>query len=278
MDTGFLIFSYIDEGVGKVIIMLHGNPTWSFYYRNLVLLLKENYRIVVPDHIGCGLSDKPQDYQYLLKNHIKNIEILLKQLEIETFSLVMHDWGGAIGMGLARNHPNHVESLVIMNTAAFRSNKIPLRIQLCRIPVLGDLLVRGLNGFARNAVTMAVKNKMNRETMEGFLAPYDSWRNRIGILRFIQDIPLAPNHPSYDTLTDIENSLKQFSKTPIMLLWGGKDFCFTRHFYDQWLKRFPHAESKYFPQGGHYLLEDEYEAIGPLLKNFFKKNLGQPLS
>jgi haloalkane dehalogenase len=264
--------SYIDEGEGPAIVMLHGNPTWSFYYRNLAKLFSEKYRVIVPDHMGCGLSDKPQKYPYLLKTHIDNIDKLLTDLGIERFSLVVHDWGGAIGMGLAARRHERIESFVVMNTAAFRSQSIPLRIRVCRIPVLGDILVRGFNAFAGGATFMAVTKKMKPEVARSYTAPYDSWANRVAVLRFVQDIPLASGDASWDTLVEIEKSLDLFKQIPMLILWGGKDFCFTRYFYDEWLHRFPEADSHYFPMAGHYVLEDAFEETVPLITSFFEKH------
>ncbi len=265
--------SYVDQGQGKVIVMLHGNPTWSFYYRNLVKLLQKNYRIIVPDHMGCGLSDKPQDYPYILKTHIDNLEGLLAQCKVEKFSLVVHDWGGAIGMGLAVRHPERLESFVVLNTAAFRSPRIPLRINMCRIPVLGDIIVRGFNGFARAALSMAVVHRMAPDVARTYLKPYDSWAHRVAILRFVQDIPLSPRDGSWQTLVNIENKLVQLLNTPMLILWGGRDFCFNEEFYKEWLQRFPEAEKHFFPNAGHYVLEDAFEEIAPLVTAFFKKSL-----
>ena len=263
--------SFLDQGQGKVVVMLHGNPTWSFYYRNLVNELQRNYRVIVPDHLGCGYSDKPQDYPYTLKNHIDNLEELLSELDVKKISLVIHDWGGAIGMGLAVRRPEMIESIVVLNTAAFRSQRIPLRISICRIPILGDIIVRGFNGFARPALSMAVAHKMAPAVARGYLEPYDSWAHRIAILRFVQDIPLSPKDASWQTLVEIENGLIQFVKTPILIIWGGKDFCFNRHFYDEWLQRFPDAESHFLPEAGHYVLEDAFDTIAPLITTFFQK-------
>jgi len=225
--------------------------------------------------MGCGFSDKPQDYPYTLKTHIDNLESLLSELDIKRFSLVVHDWGGAIGMGMAVRNPERLESAVILNTAAFRSSKIPLRISVCRLPVLGALLVRGFNGFAKGALTMAVARKMAPEVARGYLEPYDSWANRIAILRFVQDIPLTPQDGSWQTLVEIENGLKQLKNIPMMLLWGGRDFCFTSHFFEEWRKRFPGAEYHFYPEAGHYVLEDSFAAIAPRITSFFQKNLGR---
>lgn len=265
--------SFLDQGQGRVIVMLHGNPTWSFLYRNLAILLQDTYRVIVPDHMGCGFSDKPQDYSYTLKTHIDNLETLLADLDIEKFSLVVHDWGGAIGMGLAVRNPERVESVVVMNTAAFPSQRIPLRIRMCRVPLLGDLIVRGFNGFARGALTMAVVNKMTPTVARGYLEPYDSWAHRIALLRFVQDIPLTPKDASWKSLTEIDQGLKLLQDIPMLILWGGRDFCFTRHFYNEWLQRFPGAESHFFPDAGHYVLEDAFNAMAPRLTTFFQKNI-----
>lgn len=260
--------SCLVEGDGRAVVFVHGNPSWSYLYRNIILGLKGSYRCIAPDHLGCGLSDKPQDYPYRLRNHVANLEAVLEQLGVEKCILVMHDWGGAIGMGWATRNPDKVDGMVVMNTAAFRSRLIPFRIALCRWPVLGPFLVRGLNGFARAAVHMAVAGKMSPDVAAGFLHPYDSWHNRVAILRFVQDIPLREDHPSWNDLVDIEHKLKLLAHKPMMLCWGGKDFCFNDHFFNEWQQRFPRAEAHYFSSAGHYLLEDAFDSIYPLISNF----------
>lgn len=270
LDGGRL--HYIDEGAGPVIVMVHGNPTWSYYFRHLVPLLKEKYRVIALDHIGCGLSDKPQDYPYCLAQHIANLESLLSHLHIERFSLVVHDWGGAIGIGCAVNHSSNIEKIVVMNTAAFRSHRIPWRIQVCRLPVVGEIIVRLFNGFARPASFMAVNKLMARNVARAYLAPYNSWRNRVAIYNFVRDIPLDPQHRSYATLVEIEKRLAILRDlaVPMLIVWGGGDFCFDEHFFQEWAARFPDAEKHYFPDGGHYILEDKLLDIQPIIKSFFR--------
>ncbi|MFC1523788.1 alpha/beta fold hydrolase [Thermodesulfobacteriota bacterium] len=265
--------SYIDEGQGPVMVMVHGNPTWSFYYRNLIRHLQATYRVIAVDHIGCGMSDKPQNYPYTLENHITNLETLLEKLAIDKCTLVMHDWGGAISMGYAVRNPEKIQSFVIFNTAAFRSQRIPFRISICRWPLLGPLLVRGFNAFARTALFMAVTKSLTRDEERGYLSPYDTWDNRIAILRFVQDIPLSEHHASWKTLVAIEEGLARFSQTPMLILWGGRDFCFTRHFYDEWRRRFPQAEGIFFTDAGHYVLEDAFPQIVPILDGFLARHL-----
>ena len=264
--------SYIDQGRGRVVVMVHGNPTWSFYYRNLAGLLKASFRVIVPDHIGCGYSSKPQDYPYRLKDHIYNLEQLIDSLGVDRVSLVMHDWGGAIGMGFAGRRPEMIESLVVFNTAAFCSNRIPWRIKICRTPLLGPLMIRGVNLFARAAIRMAVNRPLSPEIVRGYLAPYDSWQNRIATLRFVQDIPLSEKDRSWETLKEVEAGLDLFTETPMLILWGGKDFCFNDHFYNEWRRRFPNARAEYFPEAGHYVLEDAFDEIGPMVLNFLSES------
>jgi haloalkane dehalogenase len=262
---------YIDEGQGPVIVAIHGNPTWSFYYRKVINHLRKYFRVIALDHIGCGLSDKPQKYSYTLNRHIENLTELLNSLHIQKCSLMVHDWGGAIGMGYAVRHPENIEKIVVLNTAAFRSQRIPFRIAVCRWPLVGEFLVRGLNGFAWPATFMAVSRPLDRLTKRHYLLPYDSWHNRIAIHRFVQDIPLDTSHPSYPVLLEVEKGLDFLRelKIPLLLLWGGKDFCFTREFFEEWKKRFPDAEAHMFDNLGHYVLEDGYEVIEPYLNSFF---------
>ena len=264
---------YIDEGSGPVIVMVHGNPTWSYYFRHLIDLLRADHRVIALDHIGCGLSDKPQQYNYCLAQHIENLEKLLTHLHIDHFSLVLHDWGGAIGMGCAVNKSDSIDKIIVMNTAAFRSPRIPLRIRLCRLPVVGEILVRRFNGFAWPAQFMAVKKKMAAPVVKAYLAPYNSWQNRVAVYNFVRDIPLAPTHRSYATLLDIENKLPLLrdKAIPLLLVWGGGDFCFNDHFFAEWRQRFPAAEPHYFQDGGHYILEDKRAEILPLAQSFFRR-------
>lgn len=269
--------AYLDQGQGAPVVMVHGNPSWSYLYRNLVAHLQDRYRCIVPDHLGCGFSDKPQDTPYRLANHLENLERLLDQLAIERCVLVVHDWGGAIGMGWAGKHADRVAGVVVLNTAAFRSTRLPLRIAVCRWPILGEVLVRGLNGFAGAAIFMAVVKRMRPEVARSFLAPYDNWRNRIAVHRFVQDIPMEPNHPSWSTLVAIEEGLRHLQQVPMLLCWGGQDFCFNDWFYHQWQRRFPQAEAHYYKEAGHYVLEDALEEIAPLVDRFLEQTLGGSL-
>ena len=167
LESGYSL-SYLDEGKEDTLptIFLHGNPTWSFYYRKAVLAWRELGRCIVPDHLGCGLSDKPgsKEFSYQLKDHANNIRNLVNSLHIENFNLVMHDWGGAIGMTAFGDEPERVRKITLLNTAAFPSNDVPRRILFCRLPVLGEFWVRAMNGFAFPATWMGTAKGLSEST------------------------------------------------------------------------------------------------------------------
>ncbi len=268
---------YVNEGKGQPVVMVHGNPSWSFYYRNLVTALSSKHQCIVPDHIGCGLSDKPDDsgYDYTLKNRIDDLEALLEHLDVrENITLVVHDWGGMIGMGYAARYPERIKRLVFLNTAAFHlpaTKPFPWALWVCRNTILGTGLVRGFNAFSSIASIVGVKRKpMPKEIREAYVAPFNSWANRISTLRFVQDIPLKPADRNYQLVSDIEASLAQFSCVPTLICWGLKDFVFDKHFLAGWREKMPHADVHEFDDCGHYILEDASDEVIGLISNFME--------
>ena len=265
---------YLDEGEGEVLLFLHGNPTWSFYYRSLIQNFQGRYRCVAPDHIGCGFSDKPQDYSYTLTTHIDNLEKLVGFLGLKNITLMVHDWGGAIGMGLAVRKPELIKRLVLFNTASFLSMDIPLRIGLCRMPLLGTILIRYLNLFVRGVLRFGLKRRkrLTQNVRAGYLAPYDTFENRIANLKFVQDIPMEQAVPSYSVIQYIERNLKQFDVYPILIIWGSEDFCFNVKFLNKWREIFPRAEVREVCNAGHLVVEDASDEIIPWIEGFLRKN------
>jgi len=259
-DTGRGVMSYLDEGQGEeAVLMVHGNPTWSFFYRNLVLGLRGKIRCIVPDHIGCGLSDKPQDFDYTLGEHIKNLRALIDSLGLKKIHLIVHDWGGPIGLGTTLAKSEQLGRVVILNTAAFADTVVPARIRLCRAPILGELIVRGFNGFAGPATWMSVTKPLAEDVKRGYVFPYNNWANRIATHRFVVDIPSGRGSGSDKALAAFEPSLVLLRERPVRILWGGRDFCFNRHYYERWRALLPNARADYFETAGHYVLEDAGE-------------------
>jgi len=272
---------YLDEGPldpasggAPIVLMLHGNPTWSFYYRNLVLALRDRYRCIVPDHIGCGLSDKPDDsqYAYTLAQRIADLNALMQNIKPDKpVHMIVHDWGGMIGFGWAITHPEQIASMVIANTAAFplpAEKKLPAALWLVRNTALGTILVRGLNAFSGLAARVAFKKPVSAEIRRAYTGPYDSWANRIATLRFVQDIPLTQDDPGYGIVQNTEECLPMFADKPCLLAWGEKDFVFDLHFLNKWKLIFPHAKVLSYPDCGHYVFEDAGQPLTRAISDF----------
>ena len=270
---------YLDEGTGPAVVMLHGNPTWSFYYRNLVIALRGEFRCIVPDHIGCGLSDKPslRQYDYALRSRIDDLDALLDHLNIRECSLVMHDWGGMIGMAWAVRHVERIRSLIVLNTAAFRMPaglRLPFSLWLGRNTALGTFLVRGLNLFCKKAANVGVQRKpLPKEVRSEYLRPYDCWRNRIAVSQFVKTIPLQPGDPGYDIVLETEKRLEALRDKPMLIAWGLRDFVFSKRFLEEWKLHFPDAQVMCFDDAGHYVLEDAAEEIVPRVGTFLRSAL-----
>ena len=280
--------SYVDEGPRKseAVLMLHGNPTWSFYYRHLVHEIVPSMRCIVPDHVGMGLSEKPQDYDYTLASRIADIEALVQSLGLTRIHLVVHDWGGAIGFGFAMRFKSArspgprprtpiwdksapIGRIVVLNTAAFTSRHIPYRIAVCRLPRLGPIIVRGANGFARAATFMTMhRRRLTRLEKRAYLWPYDTWENRVAVDAFVRDIPRHPGDPSWSTLKEIEGALVDFQEHRSMIIWGGRDFCFNHQFHHEWRRYLPGAAVQWIDDAGHYVLEDARRETMRLIPEF----------
>lgn len=267
---------YVDEGEGPPLLMVHGNPTWSFYWRNLVIAFRDRYRCVAPDHVGCGLSDKPYDYPYHLGRRIDDLLRLIETLNLNEITLLVHDWGGAIGLGAAEAAPERFARLVFFNTGAFPPPYMPFPIRLCRTPVLGRVAIQGFNLFARAALRMATEKpeRFTPEVRAGLLAPYDCWEHRRAIERFVADIPTTRRHPTWQRLQDIEDQLSRLAHLPAMFIWGMRDWCFRPVCLERMLQSFPRAEVHRLEDAGHYVVEDAHERITPLLDQFLQ--VGQP--
>lgn len=269
---------YVDVGSGDglPVVCVHGNPTWSFYWRDAIQALQGQRRCIAPDHIGCGKSDKPGDdrYAYTLSQRVADLGALIDHLGLERVDLIAHDWGGMIACAWATAHPERVGRVALMNTGAFPmppAKKLPRSLWLARDTALGAFLVRGFNAFSAGATRMAVTRPLPAAVRRGLTAPYDSWAHRIATLRFVQDIPLKPEDRAWPVVAACEAALEAgaLAAVPVLLLWGMRDFVFDHHFLERFEALLPHAVSHRFEAAGHYVLEDAKEAILPLLKDFF---------
>jgi len=280
-----IAMSYLDEGPrdGEVVVMLHGNPSWSYYWRNLVSGLSDRYRCIVPDHIGMGFSDKPDDapgampgYEYTLESRVDDLDALLRHLGITgPVTLAVHDWGGMIGFGWALSHAAQVRRLVITNTAAFplpMAKKMPWQLSLGRDSRFGAFIIRAFNAFSGGASFIGVKKKMPADVRRAYVAPYDSWANRISTVRFMQDIPLHEGDKAWPLLQEAGRRLPEFANRPAFIGWGLRDFVFDRHFLEGFRAALPRAEVMAFEDAGHYVLEDRQAELVPAIRGFLDRN------
>lgn len=271
--------AYIDEGPrdAPVVLMLHGNPSWSYYWRHLVLALRDHYRCIVPDHIGMGNSDKPKDdaYDYTLQSRVDDLRELTDHLQLPNkITLAVHDWGGMIGFGWALAHPERIQRLIITNTAAFplpEAKPLPWQLKLCRNTRLGAFLVRRFNAFALGAALFGTKRKLSPAVRRAYTAPYDNHHNRISTLRFIQDIPLSAQDKAWSLVAQSAATLANYADRPTIIGWGMNDFVFDHHFLKGFTDCLPSAEVHRYDDAGHYVMEDKHETLVPHIVDFMQR-------
>lgn len=275
-DLGGPRLHYVDEQSSAAhsgpVLMVHGNPTWSFYYRRLISQLSTQHRVVAVDNLGCGLSDKPNQHDYCLQNHIDNLCLLIDHLDLKNVTLMAHDWGGAIGLGALLARKSRFKNIILFNTGAFPPPFIPFRIRVCRWPIVGKIGVQGFNLFARAATVMATERKggLPKLVADGLLHPYDSWRNRVAIYQFVRDIPLSPRHRTWTLLDQIEHRLVELADWPSLLIWGMKDWCFRPECLRRLQRHWPRAFVHEVADAGHYVVEDAADLVQQKVAEFLK--------
>jgi haloalkane dehalogenase len=263
---------YLDEGAGRPLLMLHGNPTWSFYYRDLVRELRSTWRCIVPDHVGCGLSDKPQDWSYRIIDHVDNVLELAAHLDLRDVTLVTHDWGGPIGFLAAIRSSARFARFVTFNTGATLL-ALPPALTLLRQPALGHLVVQRLNGMVRAGLVATRLNghRMEPDVRRGYLLPYDTPAHRLALLRFVQEIPLELNHPNRALLDTMRRDSAALADRPHLVIWGMRDPVFGAPYLADWNRRFPGAEVHRFDEAGHWVVERSFFAHPALMREFLSR-------
>ncbi|MEX3017617.1 alpha/beta fold hydrolase [Gymnodinialimonas hymeniacidonis] len=281
IDTPMGRMHYLDEGAhtgGSTVLAVHGNPSWSFLYRVLVKGLSSDRRVVVPDHIGFGLSDKPDDeHAYTLKAHIDHLEDLVLKLDLTNITLVMQDWGGPIGLGVAARHPDRIKALVVMNTFGFyppvdgmdpEALKLPPPLLMMRSKGLGDFMVRRLGFFERQVMTMATATRRNGPVKAAYRDVFRSSADRAGVMAFPRMIPTNTRHPAAKILLEETGPYVEQFDGPAHIFWGLKDPLIPIGALAAWKKRLPQAGVTEFETARHYLQDDEPEALVHHLRTF----------
>lgn len=250
------------------LLFVHGNPTWSFHWRELIQAFRGEFRCVAVDHVGCGLSEKPAR-SFRLEDRIRHLTALIDQLDLQHVTLVAQDWGGAIGIGALLRRRERFVAAALLNTGAFRPWFIPWRIRVCRAPGLGRIGLQGLNLFSRAALRMTMNQRsLPSDLAQAYLAPYDCWSHRRAVYDFVQDIPLSERHPTWRTLGAIEDGLPELADLPVQLIWGMRDWCFTPECLRRFQQVWPRARSLELPDAGHWVVEDAPEQVRDELRVF----------
>ena len=271
MDNGDLRIHYVDEGPRDAapIVMLHGNPTWSYMYRRPIAVLSERgHRCIAFDHMGFGRSSKPPEpRRYILSSHVENAIALLDGLDLTDVTLVCHDWGGPIGIGAALERSERIRAVVAMNTWAWElPSFLPGFLRQFRGEGLGEILA-----LSSNAVVESIPGGMSRRDtdplmMDAYRAPFPDYWSRLGTLAFIRDIPLTENDVSAPLMGHIHESLNQLN-VPLQLVWGMRDRVFVPAFLEQWQAIFPDAHRVEI-EAGHYLVEDRPDEVADAIHHF----------
>lgn len=259
---------YLDEGQGPVVVLLHGNPTWSYYYRHLIRTLRERFRVIAPDHIGCGLSEHPRDVSFRAADRMQHLEQLFAQLGLTSYSMVMHDWGGPIGSGVAVRHPEALQRIVYLNTTLTETESLPAIIKNAAHPLLGRFITQYSMQFLRLTTTVGAARGLDRETRAGYYAPYRSIADRKAIWDFVADIPFSASHPTHEQMSILAEKLPLLREVPTLILWGLKDPCFHRGMLDKVAIHFPQAEIHEYPNASHLVLEDERDDVCRRIEQF----------
>jgi pimeloyl-ACP methyl ester carboxylesterase len=271
---------YVDEGPrdGRPVVLVHGNPTWGFLYRDFVgPLVEAGRRAIVPDHLGFGRSDKPAGRErYRIPRHVQRLDALLESLDLQDTVVVPDDWGGPIGLSWAVAHSQRVSGLFILNTYAHGPRgkiRLPLALRLFRTPGVGEALVKGLHLFVRVFVFrigVVHRDRLTPEVRRAYLAPHPNWSSRTGVLVFPREIPASGKGPVAELTARLERGLEQhFRSKPVRIMWGMRDPAFTPQMLDNlWLRTFPTAEVTRLEDAGHFLQEDAHERIVPELLRF----------
>ncbi len=261
---------YVDEGSGPVVICVHGNPTWSFYYRDLIKKLSPNFRVIALDHIGCGLSEHPKNKHFKAKERARHLELLIKHLGLTSYSFVMHDWGGSIATFAAISNIDAVEKLIYFNTTLTETETLPWFIKLSTPAFPGKFITKFTKTFLRLATEVGVCKKLPKKVKQGYMYPYRTISDRTAIWDFVQDIPFNTDHPTYLGMMDISRALPALNKKPIQIIWGLKDPCFHPEMLTHLMRLFPNANVVELPNASHLVLEDETELITEKIESFLK--------
>jgi pimeloyl-ACP methyl ester carboxylesterase len=279
--TGGARIHYVDEGPrdGEPVVMLHGNPTWSYLYRRFIAALTEaGFRAVAHDELGFGRSDKPSGARaYSLQRHVEHFAALMEELDLDDVTLVVQDWGGPIALTWAIDNPDRVRRLVVLNTwpgAVPPDHPKPSALYgLLRLPLVGELLAKGAHVFVRQLLLRGGTHpeRLGADERAAYLAPHRTWGSRAGVLAYARLVPWEAGHITAPLGARIEAELDRLRGKPVLIVWALADPAFKERSLAFWRARFPQAEVHEIQDAGHYVQEDAPEQVIPLLLAFLRR-------
>ena len=261
---------YFDVGPKdkECLLLVHGNPTWSFYFRSLISKFSGSYRVIAADFLGMGLSSKCPDNSWRASDRAQELEALLNHLGIQKFSIVMHDWGGPIGTRVAINRIKDLQRVVYLNTTLTETESLPPFIKLAAKSILSRLITSTTTQFLQFTTRFGTSKKLSKAIKSAYFLPFPTIAARKAICDFVQDIPFSPEHPTYKDLADLAKELPLLKKVPILILWGLKDPVFHRGMFRRVASHFPHAKVKEYTDASHLILEDKPVEVAEEIENF----------
>ena len=268
---------YVDEGEGDPVLLLHGNPTWSFLYRKFIPCLKDaGYRVIAPDHIGFGLSERPaREHDFSLENHIANLAEFIRRLGLQRLTVVCQDWGGPTGLACAVLNPAAFKAIVVMNTwawpepTAFHNGVFPWRMM--HAPVVGPYLFQRRNILIERGLYLSVvhRERFVEEALPAYRYVMQDYDSRLLTRVFPRLIPLRPDDRSAAIMGWLEQSLRDCT-IPALIVWGKEEIVFPAHCAQRFKRLLPHAQGPLWVTGSHFLQEDSPQEICGHILDFLR--------
>jgi haloalkane dehalogenase len=255
---------YLDEGEGPPILFLHGNPTWSFLYRGIIIRLKKDFRCIAPDLPGFGLSHHPSDYRYTPEEHAQAMQELVVHLDLHDLTIMGHDWGGPIGMAVALQETDRLRALVMGNTWYWPTQALHLRVfsWIMSLGYLQGLMLRK-NIFVERIIPLGVKHPLAGEVLEHYRGPFPTVDSRAGVAEFARQLTLSANW-----LGRMEAEVrKKLRHVPLLLTWGVEDLVFTPAFMDTFIRDFENTRVVRL-DAKHYIQEDAPGEVSAAIRSF----------
>lgn len=266
-ETDGVRIHYVDEGHGPPVVMFHACPMWSFSYRFLIRELAFDHRVIAVDLPGFGLSTAHEQFDYSLNGDINIMESLLGHLNTGKAVMILHGWGGTVGMGCAVRYPQFVKALVVLNAQVFTTYSLPWRLRLCRLPWLGAYLVKDLR-----LLQFGNRRAHAKDIAAAYDYPYRTEDARKALYRFVEDIPTVPEAESAQRMLEIETRLWMFRTTPALILWAMRDWLYPPRLLKHWKHYLPQAEVHTFSHAGRYIQEDVPDELNRHIRDFFVRN------